>query len=358
MIKLKYSYLYLLAFFFLTCSNAECQTATKSKMRTVIDMAGRKVNVPNVIRSVYTDRFVSLIVFALDQKILCNATFTVSHEGEKYISPDYHTKKPLTNDSEEEILKLHPDVIIYGNLGGKETSDDADRIQKKLKIPVLVIDFRVSGYKPMYSFLGSALKREENVKPILAYIDKYVTPITQKLNTLPAGKKPKVYYAEGITGLETEPAGSFHSQVIDFLKAENVAKTSMGDVHGMSKVSMEQVLVWNPEIILVWTGFPAGMGMGNEGESKKSTYGHINTDASWATIKAVKDHKIYQIPSLPFGWFDRPPSSNCLPGVLWAAKILYPGLFDFNLDTAIKEYFSIFYHVSITDKDAGYLLHK
>jgi iron complex transport system substrate-binding protein len=328
-----------------------------AKTRIVTDMAGRKVTLPATIHSVYTDRFVSLVVFALDQKILCNATFSVTDQAKKYISPDYYRNKPITGSSEEEIIKLHPDVIIYGNLGGSKTIDDANQTQQRLKIPVLVIDFRISKYEQVYTFLGNALGREANAKPILAFLEKNVAPITTGVKSI--APKASVYYAEGVDGMETEPSGSFHSQIIDLLEARNVARTSMGDVHGMSKVSMEQVLVWNPEIVLVWSGLPGGMaGINDEGKSDQSTFAHIMHDPLWAKIKAVQNKKVYQIPSLPFGWFDRPPSSNCLPGVFWAAKILYPNTFGFNLNSVVKEYFGLFYHVSIADKDVEYIMSK
>lgn len=329
----------------------------QSTTHVVTDMAGRKVAIPTTITSVCTDRFASLIVFALDPKMLLNSTFSVSAEAKKYISADYYQNKPLTEGNDEETLKMKPSVIIFGNTGGSSTIADANVTQKRLKIPVLIIDFQLPKYKQIYSFLGKALGREDKAAPIIAFLDKYVEPIAQKVKKIPTSQRPKVYYAEGAKGENTEPTGSFHSQVIDFLQARNVAKTEMGGVHGMSKASMEQILVWNPEIILVWTGFPGGVGMGNDGNSS-STYNHIMSNPVWAKVKAVKEKKVYKIPSLPFGWFDRPPTSNCLPGLFWAARLLYPNQFTFNINTATKEYFNLFYHVKISDKEAEYLLNK
>jgi iron complex transport system substrate-binding protein len=323
--------------------------------RNVTDMAGRKVVLPDDVTSVYTDRFVSLMVFALDSKVLCNSTFQLSDEAKKFISPDYWAK-PFTRDADEEILKLHPDVLIYAKISGSNAVDEADRIQKRLHIPVLLVDFRVQAYPAIFSFLGQALGREAKAKPIEAFLDKYLQPISQKAKTIPAGKRPRVYYAEGVEGLNTEPAGSFHSQVLDVLYAKNVAKVSIGGVHGMSPVSMEQVLVWNPEVVLVWTGYPGGMSTGIQGGTKKGTFDYIQKDQTWSKVKAVANQKVYQIPSLPFGWFDRPPSSNCLPGVFWTAKTLYPGVFRFDLNDALKDYYRLFYHVILTDDHVRYLL--
>jgi iron complex transport system substrate-binding protein len=322
-----------------------------AQARTVTDMAGRRVNIPDRVDRVVADRFVSLIAFALDAKMLCNAAFRVSDAGKKYISEEYYTGKPLMETDAEEVLKLRPDVILTANLGGT-TRENADVMQRRLKIPVLVVDFEMKRYRNAFAFLGEALNRAEAAGRITAYIDRYLAPLNRLTAAVPQEKRPSVYYAEGLLGLNTEPSGSIHSQVIDFLNAKNVARTRLGDVHGMSEVSMEQLLIWNPDAVVVWSGFPSGMGLpGNDGQKKKTTFEHIVSDPVWAKVAAVKNGRVYQVPALPFGWLDRPPSSNCLPGTLWLAKILYPDLFDFDTTEALREYFLLFYHVKVTEDE-------
>ena len=50
-----------------------------------------------------------------------------------------------------------------------------------------------------------------------------------------------VYYAEDTDGLETEPPGSVHAQLIDFCGGRNVADVQMNGQNGETDVSMEQV---------------------------------------------------------------------------------------------------------------------
>jgi iron complex transport system substrate-binding protein len=314
---------------------------------------GGKVNLPDAVNRVVTDRFISLIAFALDPEMLCNATFRVSDEGKKYISAAYYTGKPLVETEVEEILKLHPDVILMANMNGN-TKEDADAMQRKLNIPVLMVDFEIHDYRQTYSFLGQALNRTDAAGRIIAFLDRYLIPLNEKSKTIVAAKRQAVYYAEGLLGVNTEPSGSFHSQVIDYLNATNVARAKIGSVHGMSEVSMEQLLQWNPELIVVWSGMPSGMGLPGQKQTK-STFEHITTDPVWAKVAAVKSGKVYQVPSLPFGWFDRPPSSNCIPGALWLAKVLYPDVFDFDMNAVLKEYFRLFYHTDIGTEEVATL---
>lgn len=68
--------------------------------RTITDMAGRSVNIPEKVNRVFTDRFLSLMTFALDSSLNCNATFRVPEAGKKYISETYYKNKPLTENNE------------------------------------------------------------------------------------------------------------------------------------------------------------------------------------------------------------------------------------------------------------------
>jgi len=313
--------------------------------RTVTDMKGRRVELPEKIDKVFTDRFASLIVFALDPDLLCNYTFPIGDAAASYISPAYMKGKSYTRDSDEEILKLKPDVIILGDMTG---SDDPDELQQRLKIPVFVIRFRLVDYPASFKLLGQVLNRESRAQPILAFFDRYLIPLQAKFSNLSADKKPRVYYAEGMKGLNTEPSNSFHSQIIDYLGAFNVADVELGGMHGMTPVSMEQVMAWNPDIILVWSGMPAGMTMGSKSSTDSNTMNYIRTNPLWSGISAVKKKQVYQIPALPFGWFDRPPSSNCIAGLIWTAQVLYPGKLGYDSNQALMDYFNLFYHVKIS----------
>jgi iron complex transport system substrate-binding protein len=329
-------------------------TGMSGMHREVTDMAGRRVRIPKTVKKVFTDRFLSLMAFALDPKITCNATFRIPEAGRKYISEIYYTDKPLTENNEEEILNLHPDVILL-SLFGEESCETAVRMQEKLHIPVLLVKFELTDYRNAYKFLGQALNRQETSVQIIDFLDRYVIPLHEQTKKIPVEKRPSVYYAEGNIGLNTEAAGSLHSQAIDYLHARNVATVKSGNLHGMVAVTAEQVLAWNPDVIVIWSGFPLGIGLPKEAKKDKTTMEYILTDPVWKQINAVRNKRIYQVPSLPFGWIDRPPSVNCVPGVLWLAHRLYPETFTFDLNDALKICFRLFYHVEITDDDIALL---
>jgi len=154
--------------------------------------------------------------------------------------------------------------------------------------------------------------------------------ITQRVGSIPPDRRPHVYYARGPRGLETGLGGSINVETIE-LVAQNVAGGTRG---GLANVSIEQVLLWNPDVIItIDQDFAA----------------NVSSDPAWAPVAAVRAHRVHLSPKLPFGWVDFPPTVNRLIGLWWLAKILYPDLFPEDLRALTQEFYARFYHVTLSD---------
>ena len=105
---------------------------------------------------------------------------------------------------------------------------------------------------------------------------------------------------------------------------------------------MEQVLEWNPEIIIT--------------QGTTNAYETILSDPNWATIDAVKNGRVYKMPSLPYSWADRPPSVNRFIGLHWMANLLYPELYDIDIVEVAIDYYKVMYHVDVSRTDMESLL--
>src|SRR5262249_33743053 len=126
---------------------------------------------------------------------------------------------------------------------------------------------------------------------------------------------------------ETGLGGSINVETIE-LVAQNVAGGTRG---GLANVSIEQVLLWNPDVIItIDQGFAA----------------NVSNDPAWAPGAARRAHPVHLS---PFGWVDLPPTVNRLIGLWWLAKILYPDLFPENLRALTQEFYARFYHVTLSD---------
>jgi iron complex transport system substrate-binding protein len=313
--------------------------------REVTDMAGRTMLVPDSIHRVYVNKHGSLLLYAIDPKLMVCRTLSLTGNSKPFLDSLY-LKLPYTEGSVEEMIKSRPDIVVICNNINETSIKEANRLVEKTGLPVFQVEIDMTAYPKTFDMLGKLLHREAQTSRMDAFVRTYLDTIAARGNRIAPEKKVKVYYAEGDCGLQTDPSGSMHSQVIDFVGATNAAQVDVLPEKGMSTISMEQILLWNPDVILCWTGWAKSL----------TTYQCVTTDKVWASCNAVKNGKVYQIPFIPFGWFDRPPGTNRIIGTIWTAHLLYPEVFPYNMRQVTKEYMEIFYHHTPTETELYHIL--
>jgi iron complex transport system substrate-binding protein len=236
----------------------------------------------------------------------------------------------------ELVLALKPDLILDVGSTTSTFASLAARVQEQTGIPYALLDGRFEATASTYRLLGVLTHRD--AEPFAAYTETTLTTIKARINRVPEDQRPRVYYARGPRGLETGLGGSINVETIEFLGARNVAAERQG---GLATVSIEQVLVWNPQVIVtVDRDFAA----------------NVQNDAQWKQVDAVRAGRVHLSPKLPFGWVDFPPSVNRLIGLWWLAKILYPDHFDEDIRVLTRDFYSRFYHVTPSDADIDRVL--
>ena len=85
-------------------------------------------------------------------------------------------------------------------------------------------------------------------------------------------KRVKVYWAMGDKGGNTNARESFQSQALQLLPVINVADIEANNKGGGSEVSMEQILNWDPDVILV---------------DSPELMDFIHKDSSWQSLRAI-----------------------------------------------------------------------
>ncbi|MFH0921195.1 MAG: ABC transporter substrate-binding protein [Fibrobacterota bacterium] len=327
-----------------------------SEARDIVDMAGRKVHLPDTIRTVYpTSPMGDIILYTLAPDMAAGTSWNLCKEERAYLN-DVYNKKPVlggwygknTTGNPEVILKAHPDIIL--SIGYMDQSDAAfaDRIQQQIGIPVVIADARLLKMDTAYRFLGSIIGIAARADSLAVYCRRTLDEVTAAVSKIPMGKRIRTYYAEGLKGLETDPSGSMHAEVLDFVGSVNVADIPMAQLYGRATVTFEQILFWKPELILVCLdmGYAGGDGI----------YQRIMKDPDWQNIPAVRRGRIYQIPTLPFNWIDRPPCVNRVIGIKWLANLLYPDYYRINIRDEIQRFYSLFYHKRLTDAELKQVL--
>ena len=147
----------------------------------------------------------------------------------------------------EVLLNLKPDLILDVGTINDTYISLANRIQTQTGIPYALLDGRFTAIASTYRKLGELTHRTDTAETFARYAEKTIATVTGRIDKIPKDKRPRVYYARGPRGLETGLGGSINVETIEFLGAQNVAGERKG---GMATVSPEQVLAWNPDVII------------------------------------------------------------------------------------------------------------
>ena len=324
-------------------------TNEESTTRVITDMAGREVEIPTEINKVYSTNPISQIyLYTIDPGKIIGLNFELTDFEEKYSVEGYGDLPVLggwfgkdNKGNIEEILKAEPDVIVTTGDMSEGSKSDAEDLQEQIGLPVVIMDGELENVASAYDFLGEVLNEKERAKELGDYSDKTLKQAKEIEAKMKDEEKTTVYYAQGPEGLETDPAGSNHAGLLDTVGGNNIADVEMKSGYGRTEVSIEQILGWDPEVIIVNKG---------TGEDSNS-YQTIMTDSKWSNLKAVKEKRVYEIPNAPYDFFDRPPSVNRIIGVKWLGNLLYPELYDYDIEEEIKEFYKMFYHYEIQDGD-------
>jgi len=346
--------LLVIAIFFIGgTQSAQSESSGQQATKAITDMSGRTVVVPLHINKVLTThpRATTLVYMLAPDKLMGwqgSPSNNTKYMLEKYRDlPSVGGWYATNTGNYETFLSMNPDAVFECYLSEDHVNDMdvvIDRQNHLNPIPLIEINdtSNIRNYTPAIRFLGDVLDEQENADALIDFYNKVYSNVTDVVATIPQSEKKRVYYAEGPQGLNTEPPSSWHTQLINICGGINVANVSLQTGEGMTPVSLEQVLLWDPDVIIT---------------DNEVFYKNVYTDPNWQTLKAVKNKEIYLAPSDPFGWFDRPPGINLIIGIPWTAKVLYPDRFqDLDMQNLTKEFYSKFYHYNLTDEDVTNLL--
>ena len=304
--------------------------------RSIIDMAGRPVILPDTINRVLPyDPKTSILVFPVIGNKMIATSMLPGKKNFKYISKAYTELPEVDVKNIEEVLTYSPQVIIAGFYNKNDKNETVFSLGKRLNIPVVLIDLSIDKMDKTYMFLGELFNKDS--KPFVSFLQGVYKDIAL-LKKVHGPVITTVYYTLGPDGLLTDPSGSKHTEVFDYLNIPNAANVEIPS-GGHAQVNLEQVLMWNPGYIFT-SAF----------RGENSAYSTITNDTKWKSINAVKNNNVYKVPVQPMGWFDHPPSINRVSGLLWLCKIFY-NADDNDIKDKICMFYSLFYQYNLKPEE-------
>lgn len=336
----------------LSSCRSEAGDAVFRGVRTITDDAGRELQIPTpgaLERIYFTSPLAQVFVFSLAPSLMAGTAMTFTKQELAFLpegTADLPNMGSLSGNGEidrEELVAKNVQIVfsISGVPLTPSNISDADKLQKQTGIPVVCIDGSFDKIADAYRFLGDILGVADRAEDLAQYLEDIYDKVTKAVGGLRDDQKVSLYYAEGPLGLQTEPDVSQHALTFEVAGALNVAAVEEAQGLGMSNVSLESVIAWNPEVIVAWDDLVRG------GADEI-----IRTKEAWSTIRAVRDGRVYTMPNVPYAWCDRPPGVNRFIGIQWVANMLYPDLFDVDMVEVMQDFYKRMYWVDITTDQA------
>ena len=320
-------------------NNGDSQNAgDEAATRVFTDSCGREVTVPaNVEKVAVSGPLAQIVVFAMAPDKLVGIANAWDESAAQFLDTKYYDL-PLLGQlyggkgemNLETLLAAAPDVVIDVGEPKGSIVEDMDALQEQTGIPFVHIDAYLAAMDDTYAMLGDLLAMPNEAQGLADYCRYAYDRAVEIANSV---EKANLLYITGDEGLNVIAKGSYHAEVIDLL-ANNLAVVEEPSGKGTgNEVDMEQILNWNPDVILFAPG---------------SIYASVGSNENWQTVTAIKNGAYYEVPMGPYNWMGFPPSVQRLLGMTWMAKILYPTAADYDLYTEVSTYFQLFYHCELT----------
>jgi iron complex transport system substrate-binding protein len=329
----------LLLSLFLACFSASLAASpAQDQELTVRDSLGRMVSIPR-----RADRILSLqpeitrIIVALGA-------------GERLVGLDYFLRrddhlfriifprqsslpvvsKPDDSVNKELVVRLDPDVIF----ASPSEFQAPDSIQRTLGIPVLALSSlgRFDKLLEEMELVGALTGLEGRARELVDYFREKIKPVSDFVSSVPPESKPKVYLSFWSSFTRTpvfyEPVNVAGGVNL----AEKLLPSHLGTVQTV--VTLEHIIKWDPDLILIQGNFPPGKRM--------VTVGQVLEDRRLSSLKAVRERHV----RYTFGfwyWWD---PAEVLVETLYLASLFHPERFGrFDMNRKGGEIFKKFYRV-------------
>jgi iron complex transport system substrate-binding protein len=250
------------------------------------------------------------------------------------IAPNYVPLQPLFPSNGlvnvEELLKSRPDLaFISSDLKNAAAIEAAG-------VPTVVVEPSMKDFREIYRIAGSVLGMEGRAKRLTDYADRIFALVASRLAAVPEKDRPRALYVQASKPPQVMGMESYNAWTAEMAGAVYCAREVSGS---FLSVSMEQIVAWNPDFILV-------------SPKDTATLADIKGKPEWAGISAVAKGRALACPLGAF-YIDKPCAEAPLY-VLWQAGIYYPALFP--KDELVKEtayFFKEFFRYELSAQELG-----
>ena len=306
------------------------------RQRSLKDTLGRRVAVPAEAKRILSlqpeitrilialgagERLVALDYFIKRNDHLFKVIFPEGARLPAVSQPDESLNKEL-------VIRLNPDIIFCS----PTEQQVPDSIERSLGIPVAAIASmgRYDKLLEEVELVGALTGLEERARQLIRYFRGRIQFIRDSIGPLAQSERPSVYLAFWSSLLRTpvfyEPVNTAGGRNV----AENLLPSYSGALGTI--INIEQILEWNPEIILVHGNYPP--------RERRITVEGVSRDKRLRSLRAVHSKKVHYT----FGfwyWWD---PAGVLAENLYLARLFHPEKFpSLDLEKEGNAIFKMFY---------------
>jgi iron complex transport system substrate-binding protein len=224
---------------------------------------------------------------------------------------------------------LEPDLVIAG-----ARSPWADSV-KQLGIEVFLVEAETpEQLKQAMLLIGQIFgpNSHAQAQAWVAYYEQIVAQVLEQTGEIPSEERVQVLF----TGTEPLRVASGDMYQTDIINAAGGFSVS-SELRGFwNDINIEQVVIWNPQVIIV------------------PPYGGASVEAiiestEWQILDSVQTGRVYRMPKLVVPW-DTPAPDSVL-GIIWLAERLNPLLIGITCGEEAAYFYRAFYNYEITGEE-------
>ena len=294
-------------------SQIELIIAGEEENLTILDMDNRTVTVPMPVERIvpavgYGATRTLIQLDAKDKIVGCN--YPTGWDPILYAAPELEDLPDIGDDGTmssfnvEMVASLKPDVIFIS------TSSNADEIQEKTEVPVIAVNSGGDLWTvDELRIIGAITGKNDKARDLIAYTKEKVDEIAKITSKIPEEDKPLVHICgcgsyEGVARV-CRCCGS--STYVKWAGGLNFREST-----GNYQVSKEQIIKWNPDVIIIHFGSPEAIE-------------EVVSDPVLQNVNAVKNGRVY---STRLGWGPGGALGQTLVNVYYLATLFHPDKFE------------------------------
>jgi iron complex transport system substrate-binding protein len=236
----------------------------------------------------------------------------------------------------EELLALEPDLVFqWGHL-----NDDIIDPLVNAGLEVALIRIGKEEFtRKWLTMMGAVTGRSDKAVAMIDWRDEVMAEVRAATADIAEEDRPRtLYFMNYLSKLRVAGGKSYNNFYIDLAGGKNVAD----DLGMFAEVGIEQILEWDPEVILL-NGFEA-----------KLSPQDIYDNELLADLSAVKNRRVYKMPLGGYRW--DPPNQESPLTWLWLSMVLHPEKFDWDMAARINDSYEFIYGQSVNADDVANIL--